>query len=147
MKKKKYGGEVVATKTQEIQIGHELPSFSRVFTLEMSRAYSGWPEKKNFHTDEDLAKTKGFPTVLVEASVSGAYINEILTRFFGADWFKSGKLRLTFLGVVHPPQRLTAKGVVKEKVEEKGGVRFSVEAWVENEKGEKVTVANASALV
>jgi acyl dehydratase len=108
---------------------------------------SGWPEKRNFHTDMELARAKGFPLVLVEASVSGSYINEILTRFFGMNCFRSGKLRLTFLGVVHPPQRLTAKGVVREKIVEDSGMRIVVETWVENEKEEKVTVATASALV
>jgi acyl dehydratase len=132
---------------RDIEVGHELPPFSVLFTLEMCRAYSGWPEKRNFHTDIELAKEKGFPSVLVEASVSGAYINEILTRFFGTHWFKSGKLRLTFLKPVHPPQRLTAKGIVREKIEEDSRVRVVVEAWVENEQAEKVTVATASALV
>ena len=137
----------MTTAIRDIEVGYELPSLSVLFTLEMCRAYSGWPEKRNFHTDVELARKKGFPSVLVEASVSGAYINEILTRFFGVSWFRSGKLRLTFLRVVHPPQRLTAKGVVREKIEEDSGVRLEVEAWVENEKGEKVTVATASALV
>jgi acyl dehydratase len=133
--------------TRDVQVGHELSPLSILFTLEMCRNYSGWPEKRNFHTDLELARKKGFPSVLVEASVSGAYINEILTRFFGINWFRTGKLRLTFIGVVHPPQRLTAKGVVREKIEEGSGVRLVVEAWVENEKGDKVAVATASALV
>jgi acyl dehydratase len=135
------------TATKKTEVGHELSPLSVMFTLEMCRAYSGWPENKNFHTDIDIAKKKGFLSVLVEASVSGAYINEILTRFFGAGWFKTGKLRLTFLRSVHPPQRLTAKGIVREKIEEDSGIRLVVEAWVENENEEKVTVATASALV
>ena len=135
------------TATRDVQVGHELSPLSVLFTVEMCRDYSGWPEKRNFHTDLELARKKGFPSVLVEASVGGAYINEILTRFFGINWFRSGKLRLTFIGVVHPPQRLTAKGVVREKIEEGSGVRLVVEAWVENEKGDKVAVATANALV
>lgn len=137
----------MTTATRDIEVGYELPSLSVLFTLDMCRAYSGWPDIKNFHTDLELARKKGFPSVLVEASVSGAYINEILTRFFGTNWFRSGKLKLAFIGAVHPPQRLTAKGVVREKIQEGSRVKFVVEAWVENEKGDKVTVATASALV
>ena len=137
----------MTTTSRGSEVGSELPPISVNFTEEMCISYSGWPETRDFHTDLQLAKEKGFPSVIIEASVTMAYINELLTRFFGTNWFTSGYLRLSFINIVYPPERLTVKGVVREKMQEDSGVRLTVEAWVENEKGDRVTVATASALI
>lgn len=132
---------------KDADTGLEIPSLSKVVTLETSQAYSGWPEMRDFHTDPEIAKRLGYPTVVMQGMLGAAYVSEMCSRFFGQSWVKGGKLSLNFIRPVFPPQRLTAKGVVKEKIPEGDGIRLVLEVWLENEQGQKVQVGIASATV
>ena len=129
------------------EIGSEIPSLSKMFTMETSQAYSGWPETRNFHTDLEIASKLGFPAVLMQGMLGAAYLSEMCFRFFGESWIKGGKFSVNFVNPVFPPQRLTAKGVVKEKMPQDEGVRLVLDVWLENEQGQKVQVGTASATV
>ena len=133
--------------TRDIGIGAEIPSLSKMVALETSQAYSGWPEISNFHTDPEIAKKLGFPTVVMQGMLGASYLSQVCFRFFGASWARGGKLSVTFIKPIFPPQRLTARGVVKGKTAEADGVRLVLEVWLEDEQGQKMQVGTASALV
>ena len=131
----------------KVEVGQEVPSLSKMVTQETSQAFSGWPEIGNFHTDPAIARKLGFPAVLMQGMLGAAYLSEMCMRFFGQSWYKGGELSLSFINPVFPPQRLTAKGVVKEKTPEGDGMRLVLEVWLENEQGQKMQVGTASAVV
>lgn len=133
--------------TKDTEVGYELPALSRLVTLETSQVYSGWPQRRNLHTDEEIARKSGFPTVVMEGMLGVSYLSEMLTNFIREGWVKGGKLKVNFIRPVIPPNRLTAKAIVRDKVAEGPAVRLILDIWVENEKGEKVIVGTASGLV
>ena len=135
------------TRYREIPIGYELDSVTKVLTPEMSKDFSGWPDWRNFHTDEEIAKSLGFPSLLAQGALVACYISQMCTRFLGERWFTHGQLKVQFKKPVFTPQRITAKGRLAERGEEAGGTRLTFEVWVENEADEQVQTGTASCIV
>ena len=132
--------------TKELAVGQEIPSLTRQVTLEKMKLYSGWPWK-NIHTDDDLAKSTWLPRAILQGLQSHAYVSKMLTDFFGEGWLKGGKLEVTFIQYGLPGDTVTCKGIVRERKAEGEAVRCTLEVWCENQRGEKITVGTASALV
>jgi len=137
----------MALATKQTKVGAEVPPVSKDITFEKMRLYSGWPEQKNIHTDYEAAKRAKLPGPIAQGLMSAAYISEMLTKFFGEGWMKGGKLSVSFINIVQPGDKVTAKGVVKERVTEDSKVRLVLDVWCENQNGVKVTVGTASGLV
>ena len=135
-------------KYEQVPVGFELESVSMLVTSEMSKDFSGWPDWRNFHTDEEMAKRLGFPSLLIQGALVASPISQICTKFFGKHWFTSGKMNMKFKRPVFVPQTITAKGVLSEKeADEQGKTRLTFDVWVENEAGEKVQTGKASCLI
>ena len=134
----------VASKTMEV--GQELPPLRKEISLDRMRLFTSWTNL-NIHTDWDVAKKAGLPGPIAQGLMSHAYVSEMLTNFFGESWLKGGKLSLTFIRYSVPGDIITARGVVREKVNEGSAVRFNCEVWCENQAGEKTVVGTATALV
>ncbi len=135
----------MAQLAKEIQLRQELTPVTKTITKERMVAFSGWGGR-NLHTDEEAAKKWGYPTTVAQGLMSLDYIKQMLGNFFGPEWFIRGKVAVSFLGLVFPGDVLTARGVVKSKIEkaEEGFVEVDLEVWCENQKGEKVTAGTAS---
>jgi len=131
--------------SKEFNVGHEIPSLSKLVTVEVSQVYSGWPAVRNFHTDEEIAHSLGFPAVVAQGGLGVEYLSQMCMRFFGEGWVNGGELSINFIGIILLPQRVTAKGVIREKVIAGNSTRFVLDVWLENEQGEKVQVGSASA--
>ena len=99
------------------------------------------------HIDEAFARTKGFRAPLAQAMMSTAYVSELMTRFVGAGFVKGGTMSMTFIKPVLAGDRLTVRGVVKERRPEHGRTRVVVEVWCENQDGDKTAVGTASGLL
>lgn len=132
---------------KKLDVAYEIPSLSKMVTLEVSRAYSGWPEIRNIHTDKEIAHSFGFPSVVAQGMLGAEYLSQMCMHFFGEAWVKGGKLSVNFIGVIFPPQRVTAKGIVREKMAEGNSMRVVLDVWLENEQGKKVQVGSASGLL
>jgi len=137
----------MAKATKDIEVGWELPPVTRMVTLEAGRTYSGWPQKKDFHTDRDVAKSLGFKGPIMQGSLGAAFISEMLTDFFGESWNKGGRLEMKYIGVVYPPEHVTARAVIREKTAEGDKIRLTLDVWAENGKGDKGAIGSATALV
>jgi 3-hydroxybutyryl-CoA dehydratase len=123
----------------------ELPTFEKEISQRRIDAYSV-VRPKSIHTDEDWARQKGFRAPLAQAMMSTAYVSEIVTRFLGAGFVKGGTMSMVFIKPVYAGDRLTVRGVVKEKRSEGDSTRVVVEVWCENQHGEKTAVGTASGL-
>jgi acyl dehydratase len=78
--------------------------------------------------------------------MSTAYVSEMMTRFLGTGFVKGGTMSMVFIKPVYAGDRLTVRGMVKEKSPEGGATRVVVEVWCENQHGEKTAVGTASGL-
>jgi len=131
---------------RNMEIGQELPPVRKEVTFENMRLFSMW-SNLNIHTDWEAAKKAGLPAPIAQGLMSHAYLSEMLTQFFGKNWLQGGKLEVKFINYTLPGDVITARGVVREKMEEDGAVRFQCEVWCESLSGDKTVVGTASALV
>jgi acyl dehydratase len=134
------------TTTEAISIGQELPPLVKDVPQRKIDAYSG--VRPNYiHSDEAFARKRGFRAPLAQAMMSTAYVSELMTRFVGAGFVKGGTMSMTFIKPVLAGDRLTVRGVVKERRPEHGRTRVVVEVWCENQGGDKTAVGTASGLL
>ncbi|MBI3965435.1 MAG: MaoC family dehydratase N-terminal domain-containing protein [Chloroflexi bacterium] len=125
--------------------GPELGTLTRQLTFEMSEAIAG--PARNFHTDREMARTRGFADVVIAGPHFVCLASELLTDVFGRQWFESGELKLTYLKPVIAGERITVKAVERERQSSAGDTRVIADLWCENEAGEKTAVGSASALL
>lgn len=122
--------------TRDIPIGYELTSISKIAKM---KDYSDTPG--SIH-NEEMAKRMGFEAALIPGAIMLGYMTELLVNFFGERWIRQGKIGVKFTAPVRAGERITARGIVRERVEE-GMMRLGVEVWCENQQGEKVAVGTA----
>jgi 3-hydroxybutyryl-CoA dehydratase len=122
-----------------------LPTLLKEISQRKIDAYSV-VRPKSIHTDEAWARQRGFRAPLAQAMMSTAYVSEMMTRFLGTGFVKGGTMSIVFVKPVYAGDRLTVRGVVKEKRPEGGAARVVVEVWCENQHGEKTAVGTASGL-
>ena len=122
-----------------------LPTLEKEISQRRIDAYSV-VRPKSIHTDPDWARQRGFRAPLAQAMMSTAYVSEMMTRFLGTGFVKGGTMSMVFIKPVYAGDRLTVRGVVKEKRPEGGATRVVVEVWCENQNGEKTAVGTASGL-
>ena len=75
-----------------------------------------------------------------------SYLGDMLEKRFGKRWFEGGRLDIKFTNIVWPDERVTARGVITDRVKENGGVRASMAVWMEKAEGTVVIAGTASAL-
>ncbi len=123
-----------------------LPPLTKDISQRKIDVYSG-VKPYSIHTDEAWARTKGFRAPLAQAMMSTAYVSELMTRFLGEGFVKGGTMSMVFIKPVYVGDRLTVRGVVKERRAEAAGTRVVVEVWCENQDGDKTAVGTASGLL
>lgn len=99
--------------------------------------------RRNIHTDMETARLAKLDELVMQGQQGACYLAELLTRFFGASWFTSGRLEARFIGPIVAGDRVEVGGVVAGPSEE--GDRLDVDVWIRNAEGKLVTVGTASA--
>lgn len=127
-----------------VPAGEPLEPIERTVTLEMCGTF--FHGKANYHTDKGEAQRLGFKEVVVGGRMTMSYIGDIMDRRFGRGWYEGGRLDIKFVNIVWPNDRITARGVVTDRVRESGGTRAKVAVWVEKADGTVAIVGAASAL-
>ena len=136
----------MAVATKEMKVGQELPTVRKEVTKDRIRLF-GWWAMSNVHTDWGVASNWGVPGLIANGSMSKEFIAEMLIQFFGLGFLKGGELDVTYIRYILPGDTITAKGVIREKLAERAVVRFNIDVWCENQRGEKVTVGTATCLL
>ncbi len=140
---------IVARK--DLPIGHEIEPLDYAITPEKIARYSRFvfygKDTKNIHTDDEAAHRAGLPRALAQGRYPVAYISERLMEFFGLGWLQGGRMDVAMVKGIYPGDTVTVKGVVTGSEAEGSGVRLTLDVWLENQDGEKVTVGTASGLV
>jgi len=109
-----------------------------------SSAHRFW---RNIHTDLEAAHRTGFPKTIAQGMMEAMYLSEMGANFFGASWFTSGWISVSFVHPVYAGDRVVSCGVVTERKELEGEVTLELEVWMENQEGRKTVVGWMSGLV
>lgn len=139
--------------TKETQEGSEFQGNLKTVTEERVYAFSGgfpkgtdWP-KKNIHTDLEFAKSCGLPTRAASGAMFEGYLTELMIDLFGEDWLTYGKMSLKFIAIVDVNDTILPKAIVQSKQIDGSAVKFTMDAWCQNQHGNKVTVGTATGMI
>jgi len=131
---------------RELKAGQSLASLERSVSQRRIDVYSG-VRPRSIHSDEAFAREKGFRTCLAQGMMSTAYASQLMVQLLGPGFARGGTLSMAFIKPVYAGDRLTVRGVVKDKQSDNGATRLVVEVWVENQHGEKTAVGHATGLM
>jgi len=127
-------------------VGQVLPSLEKDVSQRRIDVYSG-VKPRSIHSDEAWARQKGFRACLAQGMMSTAYVSQLMVNLLGPGFARGGTMSMAFIKPVYAGDRLTVRGVVKDRQPDNGATRVVVEVWVENQHGEKTAVGHASGLV
>ena len=134
----------MATRSESgLKAGQALPSLVKDVSQRRIDVYSG-VRPRSIHSDEAFAREKGFRTCLAQGMMSTAYVSQMMVKLLGPGFARGGTLSMAFIKPVYAGDRLTVRGVVKDKQSDNGATRVVVEVWVENQHGEKTAVGHAT---
>jgi acyl dehydratase len=101
----------------------------------------------NIHTDNAVAKELGLNRPVAPDQMSLAYLHELLARQFGANFLQGGELSVTFLKSICDGDVVTAHGKVSKVEQVDHRNKFSLQVWLENQEGEKISIGEAEVIV
>ena len=129
---------------KDIKVGNEIPSVTKI-------AYQRALDEVAFREDsshkKEYAMSKGYTSALLSGYILCGYLSEFLVNFFGPNWLKGGEVSLSFNKAVHQGDKVTIRGTVVERTDEKNGTRVTVDFWMEKGDGTKVVDGNASGVL
>lgn len=149
----------IATKkaVSDYAVGDQVAGPTRPFTAErigwysigMLSAATGTlqPIQHNIHTDDEYARSQGLPAAIADGMHSTNWLSAMMADHFGAHYVARGALRTKFIRPTYANVPVTPRGTITERIEESGGVRLVLDVWCEDDKGEKLTVGDASVVV
>jgi len=98
----------------------------------------------NIHTDEEFARSEGFPSVNADGMIMTNWCSEMLVAEFGMDYIARGELRTKFIKPVYLDTELHVRGRVKEAAKQQNGnTLYSIDVWCEDEHGTKLVDGDA----
>lgn len=128
--------------SRELKPGTPLVPLVKHITQEQISVFSERGSfRKGLHNDPEIARRAGLPSPIAQGMMEVCYASEMLTHFFGATFFTTGKLHFKFLNPVFPGDTLTVHGAVANT----SGDRLELEVWVKNPKKNLTAVGWASA--
>jgi acyl dehydratase len=121
-------------------------SLGKEVSFEKMLVFSGFPETNSVHTNRELARTLGLPDAIGQGLQTYAYMCEWLVSYFGIEWFKGGRLAVSFLSVVIPGDTVIVEASLTESESTSDGIRITLDIWCENQVGQKIAAGTAIAI-
>ena len=98
----------------------------------------------NIHTDEEFAKSEGFPTVNADGMIMTNWCSEMLVRAFGMDYLERGELRTKYIKPTNLGVLLHVKGRIREATQQpNGNTLYAIDVWCEDKQGTKLVDGDA----
>jgi acyl dehydratase len=136
---------------EKIDVGFELPPLSHVIDvhgMNKGEIVDSENQKSNaIHFDEQFSKQQGFSSPVATGMTSTFYANQLLTDFFGEDWFRGGSLATKYILPMYFGETIICRARVTGKVQEQGLCRLNMDLWAEKSDGQKNMIGSASVLV
>jgi hydroxyacyl-ACP dehydratase HTD2-like protein with hotdog domain len=138
------GAAGMAPAFEEIAVGAQLPDLVRTpSTLSLFRFAAVTWQSHLVHYDQAAALREGYPGVLVQASLHGAYLAQLLTRWVHPAG-RLSTLEWTNRRYATAGEQLTLRGVVSRRVEDDSRGLVECTLSEENGKGEVISTGTAT---
>ncbi|HSP54197.1 MAG TPA: MaoC family dehydratase [Dehalococcoidia bacterium] len=128
----------------------EFQAIARTVTQEKMTAFSedsaNAARGKSVHVHSDVAEAAGFPATVANGLMAADYMSELMEGALGKDWYAFAGLSATFLRPIFAGDTVTANGRLKERFLEGAVERLVYDLWAQNQRGELVAAATATAL-
>jgi 3-hydroxybutyryl-CoA dehydratase len=139
-----------ALESRLLSVGDALPATHKVVTRDMIEAYGAMVEgegRNPIHYDSAAARAAGYREVIAHGTMSLGLVSESLAQTLGAHWLRSSTLSAKFIRPVFLGDDITVRGSLARIEESDGRARLVFEIRCENQAGEPVIAASATALV
>ncbi len=128
-------------------LGSTLPPFVKPpITQEQLRRYASASGDFNpIHLDEEAARRVGLDGVIAHGMLSMAFLGQFVNQQIAAiPNAQLARLHVRFASMVRLGDTLSCQGIVQQRSHaEDGRELVSIECWVQNQHGEKVTLGDA----
>ena len=136
-----------AVRFEDVKVGDEIPSLSKVVKREQVKAYADASGDQNpLHQDDAFAQSVGFPGIIAHGMFSMAHLVKALTDWLG-DPSALKRIKVQFRAVVFMDETLVARGRVESMDPATGTARVSVWAEVERDGRLQQVIKNSEAEV
>ena len=125
--------------TSETPVGFELQSLKKKAAIQLMGSRL-WGRFNPNHWDPVYAVKTGLPAPIQTGEMSSAYIAEMCVNHFGKHFFTGARFTCKYVASTYADEVITTFGRITGKEDEGEAVRFTVDLWAENQKGEKKTV-------
>lgn len=121
---------------EDLDVGEELPTLARQPTTVQLFRYSAitWNAHR-IHYDKPYAETEGYPDVLVQSHLHGAFLTQLCTDWMGPHG-KLRELEMRMKSFAVPGETLTCRGRIVELEREDGCGLVTLDLEEVNEEGE-----------
>src|SRR5213076_2591849 len=98
----------------------------------------------NIHTDEEFARSEGFPAANADGMIMTNWCSEMLIRAFGIDYLERGELRTKYIKPTNLGVLLLVRGEIREAARQPNGTTvYTIDVWCEDEHGTKLVDGDA----
>lgn len=136
----------MAVATKDTPVGYELDGVKKRAVIQLMGSRT-WGRANPIHFDPVTAAKHGLKAPIQTGMMSSAYLAETCVSFFGAAFFRNATMEGKYVKPVYAGEIITTHGVVREKISEGNGYRFTVDLWCDNQEGEVKTIATVTAHV
>jgi acyl dehydratase len=114
---------------EDVSVGDEIPSLSKVVKREEVKAYADASGDQNpLHQDDNFARSVGFPGIIAHGMFTMAHLTKAITDWLG-DPGALKRMKVQFRAVVFMDEEMVAKGRIEELDASTKRAKLSV--WVE----------------
>lgn len=97
------------------------------------------------HLDEEAARRVGLEGIIAHGMLSMAFLGQFVNHQIVDDpGARVAGLKVRYIGMVKPGDVITCVGSVKDRVDEAEATTFTLECQAQNQRGESVTVGEAT---
>jgi acyl dehydratase len=136
--------------TEPLSAGTVLPTISRTpGTEDLVRFGQGANDVARLHYDQDYARSRGFPTVIVHGALKATLMAQVLTDWVGLRGWVSD-FRAEYRAPDPVGATLVAHGVIRDverPADADTPVRVHVDLWVENDSGARTCVGTGTVVL
>jgi hypothetical protein len=136
-----------------IKIGEKIPPLEKEATLaehEMPQIFRGIELAAESDEAQKKAENLGVDSIHTSRVFGGVtvlqFVSQMITDWLPnpRGWVQGGRISAKFIGLVRFNEIITCQGQVRDKIVQDGQKYLVCDIWVENSKGERVVVGEAS---
>jgi len=132
---------------EDIQLGDDIGPLVKEPTKEQIRSFVSLSEASNSRfTSEEVAQSEGLRGIIVPGNMSMAFLTQLITDWAGEKG-QITSLEVNFRRMVEPGDRLECKATVTDAETVDGQNMVTLDAFIENQKGERPVQGTAKVIL